>query len=435
MTAPATDRVRVGEHRRSTRANALALSGGRAAAAAGQWLALVVLAKATDVQSVGVYALAQAICIPVAEIARLGLREVRATDVLDRFASSTYLSLRLASSGVAFAVMVLAGLLVADGRTAVLVVVLYAMTRMVELWSDILYAILQREERLDLVARSLGLLALASLGGLAAGLLITGSVLGAVAGQVVAYALVFAGYDLRVASVHVPDDTGEGRLRPDWSATALAALARRTLPLAVATVLAMVSLHTTRLVVVGELGVEALGLFVPVTVLALAPGRILQAVGAAATTRLAVLHASGHRREFVGLVGVLLGVTAALSSVGVAGTVLFGERLLGLVYTDAYRDQATVLTLVVVAAGLRFSAEMVQQAVVAAQRYWWLTGNFAANAVVAVVVSLVLIPPHGLVGAAGSLVVVAGVHLITVTVAAMANLPGQRPVTAEVGAA
>lgn len=433
MSAPVEPVVREATDRRSTRANAIALSGGRMLAALSQWLVLIVLAKLTDVADVGVYALAQAVCIPVAEVARLGLREVRATDVRDQFPSGVYLAFRVAATGVAFAVMVAFGAFLAESTTAFVVIVLYAGTRVVELLSDVLYAILQREERLDLVARSLGLLAVTSLLGLTIGLVATDSVIGATIGMLVAYMAVFVAYDLRVAREASPVEGRGGALRPVWDRAALARLGRRTLPLAVATVLAMVSLHTTRLILVGELGVEALGLFVPVVVLATAPGRVLQAVGTAATTRLAVLHASGRRAAFTRLLLRLLALTVTLSALGVLGAALLGGRLLELVYSEAYREQGSVLVLVVVAAGLRFSAEMLQQAVVAAQRFWWLTANFAITAAVAVASSVVLIPQHGLTGAGASLVIVSAVHLVAVAVAALANLPD--PVRAAPGTA
>lgn len=421
MTETALAGVREAPTRRSTRANALALSGGRFIAALGQWVVLIILAKATDVGSVGMYALAQAVCIPVAEVARLGLRELRASDVRDEFSAGTYLAVRTISAVLALVVMVGAGAAFADSGAAMVVLVLYALTRAIELVSDVLYAMLQREERLDLVAWSLGLLTVASLIGTTVGLLWSGSVVGATIGQVVAFAVVFAGFDLPVTRSHV--DEPLHALRPTWDRAQLLGLLRRMAPLAIATVLAMVALHATKLVVAGELGVEALGLFVPVTVVAMAPGRLFQALATSVTTRLSILHASNRRRDFVRLMGQLLALTIGTGLVGVAVTVVAGEWLLRTLYTDEYAGQGTVLVLVMIAAVARFAAEMLQQAVIAAGQYWWLTWSHALGALAAVVAAPVLIPRHDLVGAGGALVAVACVQFLVFVVGAGRNLP------------
>jgi O-antigen/teichoic acid export membrane protein len=137
---------------------------GRLASAACIWLALVVLAKLSDPATVGIYALAQALTIPVAEVAKMGLIEVRASDTTHAYRFGDYLGLRLLATGAALTVMLASGLVQADSRVVLWVVVLYALSRCMELVSDIIYGLFQAHERMDHIGTSLCLLGPLSVG-------------------------------------------------------------------------------------------------------------------------------------------------------------------------------------------------------------------------------------------------------------------------------
>lgn len=410
--------------RLSVRRNFLALLAGRFFAALSMWLALIVLAKLSDPATVGMYALAQAVCLPLAEIARMGLREVYASDTAGNYEFGDYLGLRCLAILVALVSMVAAAVVVAESRLVVIIIAIYALSRGLELFSDMLYGLFQKQERMDYIARSLCLLGPLSLALLALGYWLTGSLWVAIAGQAAAHLAVLLYYDLptgrRRALLQQPP-----RLWPGWHITIVARLARLAMPLTFATVLVMLALYLPRLMVEQALGLEALGYFAAIMVLAMAPARLVHTLGMASSVRLANYHASGDRGGFLRLLGKMVTGAAAAGATGVVLAAQFGDALLRVVYTEEYAAYADVLLGVVVAATLRFTAEATQFGIIAARRFWWLTFQHSCVALTAVVSCLSLIPADGLQGAALALIIICAVQLATVSLGMLCNLPAR----------
>ncbi len=406
----------------SMRGNFLALLTGRLFAALSLWLALIVIAKLSDPATVGVYALAQAICLPITEIARMGLRQAQASDTVGEYTFGDYLGLRLLATAVAFALMLVAGVSASPSQNVLLVIVLYALTRCIELLSDMIYGLFQTQERMDFIARSLCMLGPLSLALLAFGFWLTGSLVVAIAGQVLAHLLVLLFYDVRVgrqrALLQQPPS-----FWPQWNSLALRNLAVLALPLTFATVLVMFSLYLPRLVIEEALGLEALGYFAAIMALAMAPARLIQALGTAASVRLAHHHAAGERGPFMLLVLKMTLAAGAIGSIGTLLVALFGEQILGVIYTEEYASYANVLLLVVMAATIRFMAEVLQFGMIAARRFWWLTLQHSCVALAAAVACFSLIPARGLAGAALALLVIFTVQFVVIMLGLLRNLP------------
>lgn len=412
---PGTDRL-------SIRGNLLALLTGRFFAALSLWLALIVVAKLSDPTTVGIYALAQAICLPMTEIARMGLREVRASDTAGGYEFGDYLGLRLLAIGVALAFMVAAAMSVSQSHVVLLVILFYALTRCLELFSDMIYGLFQSQERMDYIARSLCMLGPLSLALLSVGFWLSGSLVVAILGQVLAHILVVYFYDLRVgrrrALLEEP-----ASFWPQWNMIPLRKLAVQAMPLTFATVLVMIALYLPRLVIEEVLGLEALGYFAAMMALAMAPSRLIHALGMASSVRLARHHAAGERGPFMILVARMAIGAAAIGGAGILLAAYFGEEILRLAYTEDYASYANVLVWVVAAATLRFVADVLQFGMIASRRFWWLTFQYGSVALAAVVACFTFIPSQGLEGAALALVVIFAVQLVAISLGLLRNLP------------
>ena len=101
--------------RRSIARNFRSLVFGRIFAAFSMWMALLILAKLSDPETVGIYALAQAICVPTAEVAKSGLREIYTSDTTGKYQFGDYFGFRLITMAVALVLMVLQGYCTAQG--------------------------------------------------------------------------------------------------------------------------------------------------------------------------------------------------------------------------------------------------------------------------------------------------------------------------------
>jgi O-antigen/teichoic acid export membrane protein len=425
MTVSAPDSVgqdAVDRGRRSILGNFRSVVVGRLFASLSMWLALVVLAKLSDPTTVGIYALAQAICIPVAEVARLALREILSSDTTRTHRFGVYLALRLLAAGIALAIMVTSGLLQVHSVTVAWVIAIYALTRCLELVSDMIYGLFQVHERMDYIGRSLCLLGPLSLLFLTLGYWVSGSLVVAVAGQLLAQTLVLMLYD-------VPMGRRQGQLRPldalrpIWDWRSVRGLALQSVPLAFATLLVTFSIYLPRLAVEQALGLSALGYFAALGALAMAPSRFVNSMGIAMSVRLAENHAAGERAAFVGLLGRLVAVIGACGALGVAAAVAFGGPILQAVYTADFAAHASLFGWLVASAVLRCMADVLRYGMVATRRFWWIAFQYGVVALVAAVSCLTLIPRFGLTGAGATMFLIFASHLLVVAAGLFRSLP------------
>ncbi|MEO0524817.1 MAG: oligosaccharide flippase family protein, partial [Pseudomonadota bacterium] len=267
---------------RSTAKNFRSILIGRLFSALSIWLALVALTKMTDPATVGLYALAQAICIPIAEVSKMSLREIRSADTESEFLFGDYMGMRLLATLVGFVLMVFAGLVQSETAAMLAVIVLYGLARCCELISDMIYGLFQAHERMEYIGWSLCILGPTSLAMLVTGYWLTGSLVVAVAGQLLAHIAVLSLYDIPLGRVRASarGDT----FQPRWRFSALSSLVRRAVPLTFATVLIIIALYFPRVTVEYELGLTGLGLFAAIFALAMAPDRLVNALGIATET-------------------------------------------------------------------------------------------------------------------------------------------------------
>lgn len=412
--------------RRSILGNFRSVVVGRLFASFSMWLALIVLAKLSDPATVGIYALAQAICVSIAEVARLGLRESLASDTQGTYRFGSYLALRLLATVVALALMLAIGLLQTNAPAVLFVVLLYALTRCLELVSDMIHGLFQAHERMDRIGWSLCLLGPLSLVLLSVGYWATGSLLVAVLGQLVAQAVVLAFYDLPMGQ-RLARTTPEHRLLPIWDGRALASLAWQALPLALATILVMVAIYLPRLAVERSMGLAALGVFAALTALAMAPSRLVASMGIAASVRLAQHHAAGDTAGFLALLGRLVLPVASLGALGVVVAAGFGDAILRSVYSADYAAHGDLFVWLVAAATLRCVADVVKFGNIASRRFWWLTAQYGVVALTALIACASLIPPLGLTGAGIAVFLTFASQLLTALIGLACSLPRIKP--------
>lgn len=377
--------------------------------AACQWGMLVLLAKLSAPAVVGELAYALALTAPVFMLTGLQLRGVQATDAREAVPFARYLGLRLLGSATALAVV--AAVAAATGHLGreLLVVLGVALAKAVESVSDVFYGLAQQRERMDLIARSMILRGVAAVAALAAGVVAGGLVLGVFL-HAASWLAVLLLHDLRLAAA--AGLSPRAALRPELAPRPLLALARVALPLGL--VMGLISLNTNlpRYFLEHHAGLDALGVFAALSYLIVAGTTIVNALGQSATPRLARLHAAGELAAFRRLVLRLVGLVGAMGLAGVALAAAAGGPILSALYRPVYARAAAELVVVAAAATLAFAASILGFALTAARSFAIQTPLFAAVTAATLAGAAVLVPRHGLMGAAAALVVSAGVQLL-----------------------
>jgi len=382
-----------------------------------QWVVLLIIARLIGVRAVGQLGFALAVCAPITLFTNLGLRIGQATDARAEFPFGIYWSVRILGSVTAYGLVLLLMLLWDQEADTERIILLVGVTKFVEAQCDVFYGLFQRNERMDLMARSLmlrgitGVLVL----GLATGF--SGRLEFGLAAQAVAWVSVLLLLDIRRARqlLHggVPLQSN-AQLRPMWDAGRMFALCRRSLPLGFSGGLISLRQATPRYVVERLLGLEAVGLFTAMYYLLTAVVLFINAIGHTLSARLARLYARAERAAFRHLLTrlALLGIAIGLTLFGLA--LVFGEAGIRILYGPDFLAAAGVLTLLMAAAGPRFAASLLQFGVVASRQFATHLVIQTIMFVLAVLLNISLVAWLGLSGAGWAVIAVALIHLAIV---------------------
>jgi O-antigen/teichoic acid export membrane protein len=395
-----------------------------------QWGMLVLLAKLGNPQMVGEYALAIAIATPVFALSTLQLRAVLTTDVRERIHFGEYLGFRLLTT--VLSLLVITGIALTmhyprliGGASKIVqhpwqstwVILIVGVAQGLEIVSDLYYARMQFYDHMDRIAKSMivrGVLGLATMG---AAVYLTGSVLWGVIGLMLARALVVVGYDIRKRTHVLPRNVSDAKeagqilaaakesLRPRWNSNVQAQLLRTSITLGVIAMLVSLLPNIPRYFIQGSLGARALGIFSATAFLVASGNLIVNALGQSAFVRLAKHYDAGDVRGFNSLLLKLIGIAAVLGLGGIGVSVLFGRVLLTVLYRPEYAEHTDVLIAMMVAGAMTYVAGLMGSAVTSARCFGPQIPLLMTAVASAAIASKVLIPTHGILGAAYAVIV------------------------------
>jgi O-antigen/teichoic acid export membrane protein len=394
-----------------------------------QWGMLVILAKLGSQEMVGQFALGFAVTAPVMMFASLRIREVQATDAEREYSFGDYLGLRLITTVLALLVVVVILLIAGYDRETRLVVLAVGIAKSFESISDVYYGLLQKQERMDLIARSLMIKGPLSLAILGITVYLTGSVFWGTLALSASWGLVLLSYDIHNAGrilksiPQLPDTlSGQGRqaaaLRPCWEKTTLTRLAWLALPLGFVELLSSLNANIPRYFVERCMGASLLGIFAALGYFDRAGNLVAHALGQSVSPRLAQYYAAKNSAAFRKLLLKLVGIGLLLGGTGVLVAQIAGDMIVSWFYRPEY-VRHDVFVALMAAAGMGYLAKFLVYALTAARRFRVLMVLGLSVTAILVVLCIFLIPSGGLHGAALALVGARGVEVAGALAASM----------------
>ena len=397
------------------RVNFLWTMGGNFVYAACQWAMLVTLAKLGTPQMVGQFALALAITAPVMIGFGLDLRSVLATDARGQYPFRDYFMLR---SLAMICAVVLVGCIVTAGGYGpyvAAVVVAVAFAKAFESISDIVYGLLQRNERMDRIALSMMIKGPLTLLALSVCIWLRRDLLSGVICMAMGWAGMMLFFDLPSARLclgpagHLPFKDivrGGPRLNRLWRLSMLAA--------PVGFVMALASFNTgiPRYFIEKQFGSHDLGIFAAMAYPMVAGNTIVFALGQSASPRLAIYFAEGKCAAFWKLLLRLLSVGITIGAAGVVCIWGFGDTVLRLLYRPEYAGRGDVFLLLGSAAAVSYLGTLLGEAMCATRHFRAQLPVFCSVTVAMAMSCWVLIPRSGLAGAALATVIASAVQTI-----------------------
>lgn len=393
----------------SLRTNMAWVFAGNMVYAVSQWLILIVLAKLGTPEMVGQYAFAVALASPIIVFSNLRLRSLVAVDTEDEYQFGDYFGLRLLSTLLALLVIAALSVL-APSPTGALVLLAVACAKGFESISDLVYGRFQLHERLDYMAKSMLLRSVLAVGAFGLGMALGGSLVWGALGVCIAWGFILLVYDLpnTAAILQFPHQARgnpltqrEARtaMRPRWEARVLYKLAWFSLPLGFVVALDTVWNYIPRYFIEFYSGDSELGLFAAVASLMSLGGLMVNAIGQPAVPRLAKYATDGNWKAFDALLIKLMCGGAFIGVVGVAGAVVLGAQVLGLLYRPEYASQPALLPLVMLAAGIQYVYIFGAAALNAMHHFRVQVPLYVASVILITALCFFLIPRYGLLGA------------------------------------
>ena len=375
-----------------------------------QWGMIVVLAKAGTPEMVGKFSLASAIATPVFMLANLQLRAVQATDARREYGFADYLRLRILtdiSAVLAIALMAWSHSYAQDTRWVIIAV---AVWKGADAISDIVYGLLQSHEWMERIAKSLmikGALALVIFGVV---IYWSHDILWGTLGLITASVVVLASYDVRSAVLILRRPLSVRKIsasacrislfgQPKLMAMRTARLGRFAFPLGLAMILVSLNVNVPRYLIASSLSERELGIFAAMAYVIAGAGTIIEALGQAATPRLAKYYAARDLKSFRRLVLRLVGLGVLIGASGLAVAVLGGGRLLAILYSRDYAARADVFCWVMAVTPVTFAAGFLGSALTAARYFGVQIPLLFATTSVTALMCISFIPRYGLKGA------------------------------------
>jgi O-antigen/teichoic acid export membrane protein len=385
----------------SLRANFSWTLAGNVIYAACQWGILVVLAKFTNPETVGQFALGLAITSPVIMLTNLQLRGVLATDSKVEYQFGDYFALRLGMSCLAF--VAIAALILIGGyrlQTGV-VILLIGLAKIVESISDVLYGFFQQQEQLNRIAKSMIIKGVLSLAALTICVYLTRNIVWAAATLLITWSVGMFVYDIPKAMTLLRQvRRSQVRLLSEWHWSHLTKLAWVTLPLGLVMMLNSLTTNMPRYYLEHSWGEKELGLFAAMAYLIVAGTTVVGALGQSASPRLAKYYASRQYPEFRWLLLRLIGIAIVLGLGGILIAGFAGEQILTLIYRSEYAENGTAFILLMISAGVGYCAGFLGYAMTAARFFRAQLPLFVVITLCTLPLCIWLIPSFGIVGAA-----------------------------------
>jgi O-antigen/teichoic acid export membrane protein len=418
--------------------------------AACQWGMLVAIAKLGSPEMVGQFTFGLSITAPVFMFTNLHLRTVQVTDAKKQFLFGDYLALRIIGTTIGMLVIGLVIIVIVANAGyrygynsqeiylsiyTSLAIFCMAIAKAFESISDICYGLIQQNDRMDRIARSMIVKGILSLILMACGVYISGGVLWGTIGLAVAWGLVLVCLDLPNTSKFTVDSplrqsaqtlTSSQPFKLEktlpyfniampecrWDVQTLTKLTWLSLPLGLMMMLISLNLNVPRYFIQNYLGDKLLGIFGALSYLIIAGNIVVNALCESASSRLAKYYAAAERRKFGMLLVKLMTICGGFGLGGMLLASISGKQVVTLLYRPEYAQYQEVFIWLMVAAGIGYVSSAVGYAVTAARYFRVQIPLFMVVTATSALGCLWLVPLLGLKGAALASVMAAVIQFL-----------------------
>ncbi len=374
--------------------------------AASQWGILVILAKLSSPESVGQFALGLAITAPAFMLTRLQLRAVLATDVQGQYQFNEYFLVRVIT--VVFTMGMLLAILCLFGYSYELMLIIFGigLAKSLESISDIFYGLFQKQERMDILAKSMMIKGFISLIAFGAVQYLWRELLYSVWALVFSWGIILFCYDLLMGFRVLNESSNHngsiiisasGYKEIDYRK--LTGLIKISMPMGIAMMIGSLNTNVPRYFLEYYSGAGAVGYFSAISYLMVVGAMIIGAIGQTASPRLAKYYTQ-DLNLYKKLLAKLIALSCLVGLLGIIIVGLLGEEILTILYRYDYAQYKNVLVWMTVATVISWISGMLGVGLTAARQFTMQMYISLFSLFSLFVLSAIIIPDNGIIGTA-----------------------------------
>lgn len=370
-----------------------------------QWGLIVVIAKVSSLEMLGIFSLALALTAPFVMLLRFNLRVAVASDIKDDFNYDEYFVFRTLTTIVFFISMTLITIIYPIDFYTSLIVISLALGKVFESMSDVIYGDWQKRERLDLVAKSRIIKGVSSFLLFSIVMFSTNNLLIATLTLSLVWLITLILYDNKILSNYRKISFKINRNRQFM-------ILRLTLPLGLAQLLASLNANIPIYFIESFHSLEMVGIFSALIYIIVAGNNLILAISNVLISRLSIYYNEKKIKKYIKL---LILPCLSLFLLGIFGLVIIyycGEYLLAIVYSDIYSEYKTEFLIMCLMGLIKYLNIFLDAGISATRNFKIMPVINAMTMVMIILTGSYLIFQYGLIGAVYSLIIAEFTQLI-----------------------
>lgn len=372
-----------------------------------QFGVLVLIAKCGTAEMVGKFTLSIAIATPVFMMTNLGLRPIYVTDSIRKYEPSEYLSLRIGSSTFGLLVLLIVTLFGGYDNSVALVLISVTIYKFSESISNLLHGAFQKNERMDLICKSLisrGILSLLCLYVL---LKVYDSIVVATFGMAIAGFSVMVSFDL---VLFTKIEIKEINWRTFFNYRNSMDLIKTSYMVGFVALLVSLRSSIPKYFIEHEKGLETLGYFSALAYVVTACTMLSEALGQTVVSRLSKYYVESPK-NFIKLANRSIYIGCVIGFCLIFSSTLLGNKVLIVLFSEEYSRFHSLLIWLSLSGCMSIVGSVFYYVMISAGRYKFPGFQQMGMVIVTTLAALVLIPKYGLMGGAYCLIASAIIHV------------------------
>lgn len=363
-----------------------------------QWGMITAIAKLGSVKMVGQFSLGLAITAPIIFFANMKLRTVQVTDFNNEYNFKEFLSLRIITSLFALLITLLTVLLLGYSLETSILIILIGMSKCIESIGDIVYGVLHKNEKMDLIGKSQILKGVLTLICFVIILYFTNNLIYAVLAMCIVWIITLVFLDFKKAAHFLEKTTV-------IKSNNIRKILILSFPLGLLQMLVSLNTNIPRFILERYSSLEMVGYFSALSYILVAGNTVINALAQSVMPKLSKYYSKDNISSFTKLLRNLIVLGTLLGAFGVLVCLLFAKKILNLFYTEEYGIYSDVLILLMVVATFNYIGWFIECGLNAAKLFAFQAYIALLGLAMTAICSLIIIPKYGILGATITLLI------------------------------